>query len=120
MATWQELYVMLLEEQMTPHEIIARLNVRPSRLRELLASRRLASRLRLAESLAEERRGHAVAHEAGSAANKLGELIGSDRPETARKACLDVLEAAEEVRRRRVQQEWFPRWMSDAPGAPRR
>ena len=52
MATWQELYDMLLDEDLSPEEIVARLNVRPSRLRRLLASKRLAARLKAAESAA--------------------------------------------------------------------
>ena len=53
MATWQDLYRLMAQEQLTPEEIIDRLKVKPSRLRRMLASRRLLTRLHLAGDLAQ-------------------------------------------------------------------
>ncbi|GAG42494.1 unnamed protein product, partial [marine sediment metagenome] len=40
MARWQELYEMVLAGDLSPAEIMDGLNVKPSRLRQMLASKR--------------------------------------------------------------------------------
>ena len=53
MACWQDLYEMLIDDALTPEQIVARLNVPPSRLKRMLASKRLAASLaRRAKELA--------------------------------------------------------------------
>jgi len=99
MPCWQDLYELLMDGELSPHEIMARLNVRPSRLRRMLASKRLAARLAMAEAISAKSGGHAVVARAGEAARKLACLIDADRPETARKACLDVLQTARGIYR---------------------
>ena len=112
MATWQELYGMLLDENLSPEQIVARLNVRPSRLRRLLASKRLAARLNAVESVADRRGVHALISRIGQAAGRLVKLVESERPETARKACLDVIGTARQVHKSRAdaeQRDWLNR-----------
>ena len=111
MATWQELYEMLLDEEISPEEVVARLNVRPSRLRQLLASKRLASRLKAVESVADRKAVHALISRLAHAAGGLVKLVESGRPETARKACLDVIATARQVHRSRSDEQ-RDRWIS--------
>jgi len=68
MPCWQDLYELLMDGELSPHEIMARLNVRPSRLRRMLASKRLAARLAMAEAISAKSGGHAVVARAGEAA----------------------------------------------------
>jgi len=102
MARWQQLYEMLLNKDLSPHEIVSRLNVRPSRLRQLLAGKRLVARLEVAESVANRQAGHGVVSSLASAVRKLTALTGSKKDETARKSCLDVMNTARQVYEKRV------------------
>ena len=45
MVRWQDVYEVLIDGELTPAEIVASLNVSPSRLKRMLASKRLAARL---------------------------------------------------------------------------
>ena len=113
MATWQELYEMLLDEDLSPEKIVARLNVRPSRLRQLLASKRLAARLKAVETVADRKAVHTFISRIARAAGRLVKLVESGRPETARKACLDVIATARQVHKSRSdeeQRERLNRW----------
>ena len=88
---------MLLNKELTPQEIVERLGVRPSRLRQMLESKRLAERLGLVEQIAAMRADHATLSAVAAAAEKLAALAAKDG-ETGRKACLDVLAQARVVR----------------------
>ncbi len=109
MARWQQLYEMLLEKDLSPHEIVSRLNVRPSRLRALLAGKRLMARLDVAEAVANRQAGHAVVSSVASAVRGLTALVESEKDETARKSCLDVIQTAGRVYQRGVQSQQAPR-----------
>lgn len=102
MARWQQLYEMLLNEDLSPQEIVSRLNVRPSRLRQLLAGKRLAARLQVAESVANRQAGHAVVSAVASAVRQLTALTSSNKDETARKSCLDVINTGRQVYKKEV------------------
>ena len=45
MPTWKDLYELLIDKSLSPDEVVARLGVRPSWLRRLLASKHLVARL---------------------------------------------------------------------------
>ena len=94
MADWKFLCELLHNESMDSHDIVNALGVKPSRLRRMLRSKRLAARLASIEALADKKAGHTIVSSIAPAMHKMTELIGSERPETARKACLDILEAA--------------------------
>ena len=100
MPSWQFLCELLLNEDMGAHDVLIALGVKPSRLRRMLQSKRLKSRLASIEAVANKKAGHAVVSSIAPAVHKMTELIGSERPETARKACLDMLEAAREIYKR--------------------
>ena len=102
MATWKDLYAMLVDEKLTADEIVDRLNVKPSRLKQLLGSYRLFLRLKAVADTAALRCEHAVAVGGERAARKLSELATLAKAETARKACLDVMEKAELARETRT------------------
>jgi len=91
MARWQELYEMVLAGDLPPAEIMDRLNVKPSRLRQMLASKRLVARLALHEEMADRTHVHRSLKDIARAASRLSELTESDQPEAARRACRDVL-----------------------------
>ena len=105
MATWQELYEMLLDEDLSPEKVVARLNVRPSRLRQLLASKRLAARLKAVETVADRKAVHTFISRIAHVAGRLVKLVESGRPETARRACLDVIATARQVHKSRSDEE---------------
>ena len=109
MARWQDLYEMLIDESLTPEQIVARLDVRPSRLRELLHSKRLAARLQGVEAVSDKRAAHNVIAHLDRAARRLLGLVEAPQPETARKACLDVVRSAREAYQARPaeQREWW-------------
>ncbi len=94
MASWKFLYELLHNENMSAHEIVNTINVKPSRLRQMLLSKRLAARLASIKTIADKKVGRTVVSSVAPAMHKMSELIDSERPETARKACLDMLEAA--------------------------
>ena len=123
MATWQDLYEMLLDESLRPHEIVARLNVRPSRLKRMLASKRLAARLETTEQIAERRSAHLLATSAEPAVRKLTDLLGAEGDETVRRACLNVLEVSGQVRQARPERPrgdfWSPQRPAERPGKQR-
>ncbi len=98
MACWKDLYRMLTDPQMTPEQIVTSLGVKPSRLRRMLASKRLAAALAAAEVIAEERAAHVASAARASAVENLRALTDSDRAETARRSCLDVMELSRQLR----------------------
>ncbi len=101
MADWKFLFELLHNEDMDSHDIVNALGVKPSRLQQMLRSKRLAARLASIEAIADKKAGHAIVSSIAPAMHKMAELIDSKRPETARKACLDMLEAAREVFKRK-------------------
>ena len=116
MACWQELYKMLLNERMSAYDIVEKLAVKPSRLKRMLESKRLAARLRMVESLVDRRAAHVIIAAVDTAMPGLSKLTRADKPETARRACLDVIATAKQVYREQKQQ-WPP---LSAAGAERR
>ena len=107
MACWQELYKMLLNERMSAYDIVEKLAVKPSRLKRMLQSKRLAARLGMVESLVDRRAAHVIIAAIDTAMPGLSKLIRADKPETARRACLDVIATAKQVYREQKQQ-WPP------------
>ena len=97
MPRWQNLCELLHNEDMDAHDIIIALGVRPARLRRMLRSKRLAARLASIEAVADKKAGHAVVASIAPAVQKLTELAESQRPETARRSCLDLLDAARKI-----------------------
>ena len=97
MAKWQFLCELLLNEDMAPQDVLLALGVKPYRLQQMLRAKRLASRLASVEAVANKRAGHIVAVGIAPAAQKLAELTDSQRPETARRACLDLIETARKI-----------------------
>ncbi|GAH60231.1 unnamed protein product [marine sediment metagenome] len=99
MPCWNDLFEMLLDEDLSAEDIVSRLAVKPSRMRQLLNSKRLDARLKAVESVANQKAGHAVLSTIDSAAKKLAVLTANEKPETARRACLDVIKKAEQIYR---------------------
>lgn len=97
MATWQQLYEMLLDEQLSPEQIVDRLHVRPSRLRQLLESKRLAARLEALADVAGLKASFELLGRVGQAVGRLLALAEAQPAETSRRASLDVLRVAREV-----------------------
>ena len=108
MACWQELYKMLLDEQMSAYDIVEKLDVKPSRLKRMLESKRLAARLGMVESLVDRRAAHVIIAAVDTAMPGLSKLTRADKPETARRACLDVIATAKQVYREQKQHKWPP------------
>ena len=95
MPSWKDLAALICDPNVTTHEMLARLNLRPSWLKRLLESKRLARYLRLVEEAEERKAAHRMAMTIDLAVARLGELaIQQDKPETARKACMDIMEQA--------------------------
>ena len=105
MARWQELHQMLLDKKLTPEEIVDRLDVCPSRLDRLLASKRLAGRLKMIQKVADRKASQQIISRLASATAKMVELLDADRPETARRACHDVIELARQAYRAQSKME---------------
>ncbi len=97
MARWQNLCELLLSEDLAPQDVLLALGVKPYRLQQMLRSKRLKSRLESVEAVANKRAGHTVVVGIAPAAKKLTELTDSQRPETARRACLDLIETARKI-----------------------
>ena len=91
MAHWQEVYEMVMDGRLSPAEIVDRLNVKPSRLRQMLESKRLVARLALHEQMADRTHVHRSLKDIARAASRLSELTESEQPEAARRACRDLL-----------------------------
>lgn len=81
----------LIRAGLSPEEIMARLDVKPSRLRQMLTSKRLTEELALQERLAREVVRHQTAADVHTVAGKLREIAFGERTEAARKACLTLL-----------------------------
>jgi len=89
-----------MDKKLTPQGIVEKLGVKPSRLKQMLESKRLAERLELVEKIAAVRADHAILVAVEAAADRLAALAANDT-ETGRKACLDVLAQAREARTER-------------------
>ncbi len=85
---------LLHNKDMEPCDIALALGVKPYRLRQMLNSKRLAARLEAIEALADKKAEHAVFSGIAPAMHKMTKLTGSHRPETARQACLNILDTA--------------------------
>ena len=104
MANLDFLCELLHNRDMEPYDIVLALGVKPYRLRQMLNSRRLEARMSAIEALADKKAGHAIVSSIAPAMHRMTRLMESDRPETARKACLDMLEAAMRIfRSERIQ-----------------
>ena len=57
-ATWKYLLHLLMDTDMTPYQILRHLNVKPSRLKKLLRSKRLKRHLAAMQGLSSARAGH--------------------------------------------------------------
>jgi len=110
MPGWKDLLKCLQEENLSPQEIMARLNVTPSRLRKMMYSKRLASTMNALGLLGEQKTETMLGASAVAAASRLAAAIASDHPrtaESARKACLDILETAKQIHISQ-QNRWSP------------
>ncbi|MDY6914304.1 MAG: hypothetical protein SVT52_07610 [Planctomycetota bacterium] len=91
MPSYKELLELIRDGRST-REIFASFSpMWPSRMRRLLASKRLRKALELEESLAATVVGHRTATGVAGVAERLFELAESEKDETARKACIDLL-----------------------------
>ena len=90
MATCDQL-ARLIRCGLSAEEIIDRLGVKPSRLRQMLGSKGLRWRLSLTEDVAMEVASHRTAGRVGAMTERLVELAYGDKSETARKACMALL-----------------------------
>ena len=90
MASYKDL-MKLMREGCSAGEIMERLELCPSRLRRMLAGKRLAAAMAAEEELARRIVRHQLATGVQTAARKMRELIESNQSETMRKACLTLL-----------------------------
>jgi len=111
MARWQDLCQMMLDETIPPDEIITRLNVTPSRLRQMLQSRRLKQRLEAAADLTEQVHGERLMKNMEQVSRRLIDMTASDRPETARRACEHLLAECQKLILQNHQAKFVPEWM---------
>jgi predicted transcriptional regulator len=112
MASWMHLYQFLFEEDMTAHDVAINLGVPPSRVRRLLKSKRLASRLENIKRIAAMRSAHTLCAGADLAARKLASLQSCDSHEIVRKVCLEILQRADRQQRKG---EGLADGLADAP-----
>lgn len=111
MPGWKDLFAYLLDRAMPPREIIERLGVSPSRLRRMLNSKRLASSLEALHAVAARQMGTTVGTSAATAAKKLADLAAEAEAraaEAARKACMDIIQTAEEEHRKEEFRHYGP------------
>jgi hypothetical protein len=101
MAKWKELCGMLSDEHCSAFEILAALPMPPSRMKRLLNGKRLLRHLVLMDWISRRRRDFATER----ASRALMGLADSERAETRRRACLDLLEQASEQRRLELQEQ---------------
>ena len=111
MARWQDLHRMLLDETLSADEIIARLNVPPSRLKKMLNSKRLRQRLDAADDLVKRAHSQRLMKNMECLSRRLIGLTQSDRPETARRACEHLLGECQKLILQGRQRTWKPDWM---------
>lgn len=97
MACWKDLYELLMDPDVSADQIVDRLAVPPSRLMRMLASKRLAAKLAVTGAVAQLRAQQAALAGADRAAGRLNQLLAGAKPETARKACLDVMGKADAI-----------------------
>lgn len=84
----------LLRAGVSPRSIIERMDVPPSRLRRMLEGPRLKKQLDLEARLASAVTDHDVIAQLQQIVQRLRELAYSEKEETARKACTDLLSRA--------------------------
>ena len=90
MASYKDL-MKLMRKGLSAGEIMERLKLTPSRLRQILAVKRLSATLEAEEYLARQIVRHQLASGVQTAAIKMRELIEGEQTETMRKACLTLL-----------------------------
>jgi len=90
MATYKDL-LKCIRTGLSPQEIMDRLDVCPSKLRTMLAGKKLANRLAAEAQLARQIVRHQTAADVQTVAAKLREIAFGEKSETARKACLALL-----------------------------
>lgn len=81
----------LIREGKTPDQIVQLMPMGPSRWRRMLKIKRFREELAVAESLAAVMAVHKVAIGVQCAAERFGELMDCDKPETARKVAVALL-----------------------------
>ena len=111
MARWQDLCRMMLDETIPPGEILTRLNVTPSRLRQMLQSRRLKQRLEATTNLTERVQTERLVKNMEQVSRRLIDMSGSDKPETARRACKHLLAECQRTIAVSRQPKFIPDWM---------
>jgi hypothetical protein len=84
----------LLRAGASPQFIVERMDVAPSRLRRMLEGPRLKTQLELEARLAAASADHRALSQLQDIAERLRELTWSEKEETARKACTDLLARA--------------------------
>jgi len=93
MPSYKDL-LMLIRSGKPPLEIIAQLDVPPSRLRRMLHGKRLQAEIDLERQLASAVAGYKTTAGAGEVVGKLSRLTRTKSPETVRKVCLALLNEA--------------------------
>ena len=93
MATRQQIVTALLAGK-TARQIMDELHLAPSKLRRALAGKFLCEALELERVLAGAKRDFRAVAMAPAAVEQLGELTSSGNGETARRACMTILETA--------------------------
>jgi hypothetical protein len=106
MPGWKDLMLYLMDPTANPYTTLRELNVPAYRLRRMLRSKRLARRLALLQEVTRQRILHGEAFSSSSAIWHLANLATADRQETARRACLDMLEKMAQAPRQ--EQPWRP------------
>ena len=90
MASYKDL-LRMLDEGKTPRQIVATMRMHPSIWRRMLRGKRFQDALLIEHELAAVTAAHLISAGAHEAAERFGELLASDRPETVRKVALAVL-----------------------------
>lgn len=81
----------LIRRRVAPQEIIARLALRPSRLRRMLSGKRLRTALTMEQRLGLLTASQQIAASTVAAGERLIELLDCDSSETARKVALAIM-----------------------------
>lgn len=96
-ATWQYLLYLMMDTDMSPSQILGYLQVKPSRLKKLMGSKRLNERLAAMQSMSVARARHIAVCWSDQALRNLLRLVEHGRDESSRGASRDMLVVAAEM-----------------------
>jgi len=100
MPSYKDL-LQLLRKGKSPAQIVRALQMPPSHWRRMINGKRFQDALRLEETLAAVIATHGIASGVHGAADRFGELLVSDKPETSRKVALAILHEGLRKQRRK-------------------